>query len=410
MSQPSLRVQPEHSDNPALRCFRLEGVIDVEAVPVLEPLYALPAGIEVELDFGAVQRVNSMGLAQLLKLFEQWQAKAIRIRVSHANRMTRMLFKMTGLERFLESESEGGLNRATSVLTGTSASPAKPRPGPTHRPASPSQRPVPTASPAPGLTSIAGGPGQSAPLLEWRVDMASAHQLNGWYFFNTYLQRRLSIPARLQLADPLLGSGERAEAPPDLLFTRPFDAVRLVTEQGYLPLAQPENQSDEVTLLARAEDRRESLQEFAGGRVVAAARDSFVYLLGRYLLDESGVPSAAMQYQFPGHEIKAVQKLLKGEAELLFMHSESYRNLSGMTRRLLKRLDHSEVQFAFHLWCLSPARADLKESLRNVLLAMSDDEHGRTILGELGLSAWVTPEAEDIAMLERIYLLYRDQD
>jgi ABC-type phosphate/phosphonate transport system substrate-binding protein len=139
---------------------------------------------------------------------------------------------------------------------------------------------------------------------------------------------------------------------------------------------------------------------------VAATRDSFVYLLGRYLLDDGGVASEAMAYRFPGHEIKAVQMLLKGEADLVFMHSENYQHLSGMARRMLRELDRSEAQFAYHLWCLSPRRSELAWPLRDYLLSMEGDEPGRQILAELGCASWVEPAAEDIALLERIFTRY----
>jgi anti-anti-sigma regulatory factor len=416
MPLPSLIIQPAPAADPARRCFRLQGVVDVDAIPALEPLYDLPANSEVELDFAAVQRVNSMGLAQLLKLFEHWQGQNIDIRVSHANRMTGMLFKMTGLNRFLKEEAPARLalaaNGATrhEVQARTSAAPA-PSALPlaersrSEREGGRNQAAPPPSSP-PALRVVTESSAPPSQSLQWRVHMQSSQQLNGWYFLNTHLQRRLSLAAHLDIADHLLGGLDRSTAPPDLVFTRPFDAVRLLARHGYRPLARPSNQSDEVTLLARADDPRPGLADFAGSRAVAASRDSFVYLLGRYLLDESGVPSESLGYAFPGHEIKAVQTLLKGGADLLFMPSENYQRLSGMTRRMLRELDHSEVEFAFPLWCLSPRRVELAEPLREFLLAMADDEAGRGILAELGCSAWVAPAAEDIAMLTRIYALY----
>jgi hypothetical protein len=271
------------------------------------------------------------------------------------------------------------------------APPVRPVPSPVQA-APPEPRPAPTE---------AGGP-----LLHWQVHMQSSQQLNGWYFLNTLLQRRLSLPARLDIADNLLGRRDRSAGLPDLVFTRPFDAVPLIARHGYRPLARPSDQSDEVTLLVRADDGRESLRDFAGARVAAAARDNFVYLLGRYLLDENGVGSDAMEYRFAGHDIKAVQMLLKGEADLLFMHSESYQRLSGMTRRMLRDLDHTEGQFAFHLWCLAPQRAELEGPLKDFLLSLAGDEQGAQALSELGCAAWVEPAPEDIEMLERIFNLY----
>lgn len=392
MTLPSLHIQPATSPDPARQVFLLQGVVDVDAIPVLEPLYAVPARTEVELDFAGVQRVNSMGLAQLLKLFEHWQAGHIRIRVSHANRMTAMLFRMTGLDRFLVEEAPA--RAAVAVNAGPVREARSIRPAAPPRPLSP----PPHAGPA-----AFGG---AARPLDWQVSMQSSQQMNGWYFLNTHLQRRLSLTARLSFADNLLGRRDAVAAAPELAYARPFDAIQLIARQGYRPLARPSNQSDEVTVLARADDSRGELAEFAGGRVVAATRDSFVYLLGRYLLDDGGVASEAMEYWFPGHEIKAVQMLLKGEADLLFMHSENYQHLSGMARRMLKELDRSEAQFAFHLWCLSPRRSELAWPLRDYLLSMEGDEPGRQILAELGCASWVEPAAEDIALLERIFTRY----
>jgi anti-anti-sigma regulatory factor len=388
------------SQNPAPpHRVRLQGVIDIDAIPVLEPLYGLPPKTAVELDFAEVQRVNSMGLAQLLKLFEHWQAHDVAIRVSNANRMIGMLFKMTGLDRFLTAQD---VPQAAAIAVNGG-------PAPEFSARTASKPVAPAAPPArPETARTAPAPGTQA--LNWQVHMQSNQQLNGWYFLNTHLQRRLSLAAHLDIADNLLGSREPSAALPDLVFTKPFDAMQLISRHGFRPLARPSNQSDEVTILARADDTRESLEAFAGSRVAATSPDNFVYLLGRYLLDENKLASGSMQYLFAGHEIKAVQMLLKGEADLLFMHSESYQRLSGMTRRLVRELDRSEAQFAFHLWCLAPQRAELAGPLRDFLLSMEGDEPGRKVLAELGCTAWVEPAQEDIDMLERIFTLYGGAD
>jgi anti-anti-sigma regulatory factor/ABC-type phosphate/phosphonate transport system substrate-binding protein len=368
--------------------LRLRGIVDISVIPVLEPLYQVPEGSEAELDFAEVQRVNSMGLAQLLKLFEHWEARRVRIYASHVGRMTGMLFKMTGLERFLVQDAAPAPAR---VANGGLAMGGGARPEPPAK-----REPAVRAVPEPQKPATAEAPGRA-----WQVQLQSNLQLNAWYFLNTYLQRRLGLAARLEIADALLGEQGQPAQEADWIFARPFDAVRLVAREGYRPIARPSDQSDEVAILARAGDGRASLAEFA-----AAAPDTFVYLLGRYLLDAGGLESGAMEYRFPGHEIKAVQALLKGEADLLFMHAESYRRLSSMTRSMVKVLDESEAGFAFHLWCLAPHRQDLAGPLREALMGMNREAEGRRILAELGYSEWVEPAPEDIAMLERIYTRY----
>jgi anti-anti-sigma regulatory factor len=99
-----LEIQPAVSTILLKQVFNLIGTIDVDSIAALETLYVLPEGCTVELDFSLVQRVNSMGLAQLLKLFEHWQKRDTQIHVSNTNRMIGVLFKMTGLTRFLAAE------------------------------------------------------------------------------------------------------------------------------------------------------------------------------------------------------------------------------------------------------------------------------------------------------------------
>jgi len=415
MSLPTLRIQSDNREASGKFRFRLQGVIDVSAVPLLEPLQALPADSEVELDFSEVLRVNSMGLAQLLKLFEHWQANDIRVGVHNANRMTGMLFRMTGLDRFLAPQEDARSVRAAnddplvrSSLSVTRKPPVQPPVPAARSTAAPAVSPA-VFAPRPAASPVAvptHAPKKSATVLNWQVYSHNPRQINGWYLLNTYLQRRLSAPAHLELADPLLLRRDRQTALPDLAFVSPFTAIEWITRHEYLPLGGPAGHSDEVAILAREEDSRGGIEDYSGALVASATADSFVYLLGRHLLDAGEIPSDALEYFFTGHEIKAVQMLLKGDADLLFLHNESHQRLSAMTRRMLRVLDQSDVRFACHLWCLAPHQVDLAEPLRALLLGMDNDRQGKEILAELGYASWVKPEEEDIGMLERIFRLY----
>jgi len=76
----------------------------------------------------------------------------------------------------------------------------------------------------------------------------------------------------------------------DIVFTNPFDATRLLMENQFSPLLHPLNQTDEVTLLVRADDPRQKISDFHGGKVITATPDNFVYLLGRFLLKKKLTP------------------------------------------------------------------------------------------------------------------------
>jgi len=387
----SLTRQPPTASEPLV--VLLEGNIDAHAAESLRALYDLQAPL-ARLDFSGVQRVNSMGLALLLKLFEHCEANGVGIQVAHANRMTSMLFKMTNLERYLTDGAKGGTSAASPKAARPApkqARPAEAAPAPAPAPARQQEAPPATLS--------------SHEKLVFLANMQNSQQLNGWYFFNTYLQRRLGRDIHLDLIHAAWDN-ELQPSSTHLVFAQPFQATRLLLQHGFHLVARPAEQADEITVLVRADDGRRTLAEFAGGKAVTDTAESFVYLLGRFLLDEGGLPSDSLNYVFTGHEIKAVRTLLNGEADILFLPTENYKSLSALTRSRLRPLDQSDSGLAFHMFCLSPACADLLPGLRATLLEMSASDKGRQVLEDLGLARWNEPEREEIDMLAMLYQRY----
>ncbi|MDD1605928.1 MAG: PhnD/SsuA/transferrin family substrate-binding protein [Methylococcaceae bacterium] len=372
-----LQIQPQPSTHALAQQFTLIGTVDIEAIASLETLYILPANCAAELDFALVQRVNSMGLAQLLKLFEHWQKQDISINVTNVNRMIGVLFKMTGLTRFLNDEQKS----APALII-------------------PNAQTSNAASIAP-IHSAASNDGK----LKLWVEAQNSYQMNGWYFFNTYLQRQLGREVHLELVHGAMGEQRSKIEQMDIVFTNPFDATRLLMENQFSPLLHPLNQTDEVTLLVRADDPRQKISDFHGGKVITATPDNFVYLLGRFLLEEEA-NTTQLDYTFSGHDIKALQMLIKGQADILFMASETYQGLSSLTRNMLRKIDHSETGFAFHLFCAAPHCAEVGKAITEVLLNMGQDSQGRQVLADLGLEGWSRPKQDEINMLVMLFNRY----
>lgn len=390
MNPASLQIQPSPSAEALSQQFTLIGTIDVNAVPALETLYVLPSNAEAELDFALVQRVNSMGLAQLLKLFDFWQKRNIRVRVTHVNRMIGVLFKMTGLTRFL---AEGEDSIAPAAAT----------------PAMPSAASSPQAAPldaAPRFSTAASQVPARQGKLKLLINAQNSQQLNGWYFFNTYLQKRLGKEVHMELAQGAIAENTNRPEQMDIVFAPPFEAIRLLRDNDFRPLLRPIDQSDEVTILARADDARAQLCEYRGVKAVTADSDNFIYLLGRFLIDENGSISKNLEYHFTGNEIKALQTLLKGHADLLFMSSKSYQGLSGLTRKMVKEMDRSETALAFYMFCIAPACEGLAKTFTEVLLDMNRDSQGRQVMADLGMEGWGNPTRDEIDMLKMIFSRY----
>jgi anti-anti-sigma regulatory factor len=93
------------ASEPGIDKFFIEGIIDARAQKLLDEL---PFKIEascVHFDFGRVRRINSMGIALLLRCFKQIRdQKHAQIRLCNVNEVNFMLFKITGI--FLLAEPE----------------------------------------------------------------------------------------------------------------------------------------------------------------------------------------------------------------------------------------------------------------------------------------------------------------
>lgn len=367
-------------------CFLLSGSIDVHALPVLESLLSLDLAEHLILDFATVQRVNSMGLAQLLKIFETLTRRGISVEIRNPNRMISMLFKMTGMQAYLEGAQKHAVPPALLQA----------------------ERPL-AAAPTPLVPAPPVSLEAEQSRLHFRVSLQSSQQLSGWYFFNTYLQRVLERAVRFEPVHGALGAHPVATpVRPDLVYAKPFDACQLILEQGYLAVARPEADTDEVSIVVRADDPRDAVSGFEGARIATATANSFVYLLGRFLLDESGMDSGACHYVFAGQEMKALQLLLNGDVDMLFMLSDNYKNLSGLTRSATRLLDESDSCFAFHLLCLAPEYHALQPRLENMLMTMKDLERGQQVLQDMHIAGWSMPAQEEMAMLIQLYTRYRD--
>jgi hypothetical protein len=232
--------------------------------------------------------------------------------------------------------------------------------------------------------------------------------MNGWYFFNTYLQHHLNREIHLELVHGAINEQDKHIHEMDIVFTKPFEATRLLLEHHFRPLLRPIDQTDEVTLLVRADDTRKNIADFQGSKVVTASSDNFVYLLGRFLLEEEkeGSSSANLDYLFSGHDIKALQMLLKSSADILCMLSETYESLSGLTKKMLRKVDQSETAFAFHLFCVAPHCAEIGNAMSEVLLNMSQDSQGRQVLADLSITGWSKPKQDEINMLVMLFNRY----
>ncbi len=373
-----LTIKPAASQEEGKYIFDCAGSIDAHAEKPLQVLRNLPSGVHVILDFDNIERVNSMGLSLLLKIFEDWEQANTQIEVRNLNRMVSMLFKITGLGRFIQG-------------SGASAS-------------APSSRKIiePTAPLHNSTEAQDSGDVSRDSKLNFIASLQSGHQLSGWYLFNTYLQRKMQRAIHFEQLHDI---DKKADF--HLFFAKPFDACAKMKEKGFVPLVRPISDPDEVVILLREDDSR-SLLDFKDKKpnVVTADQGSFVYLLGRFLCDESGLDSSGFNFVFSGNEIKSLQMLIRKKADMAFILKKTYQGLSSFSRKNVRLLDESETDFAYHLFCIAPQLKDEADKLTEVLLQMEQDEQGKQILSDIQFDGWCKPEEGELKMLQMVFNRY----
>ena len=88
----------DHKRGETLDSFTFHGNVDAHAESCLRELPALVARQAVQIDFSAAGRINSMGIALLLRCFKGIrEEKKAMITVSGLSPMHSTLFKMTGI-------------------------------------------------------------------------------------------------------------------------------------------------------------------------------------------------------------------------------------------------------------------------------------------------------------------------
>lgn len=398
----TLKIDTVIDHNVSQITLHLSGEMDVTAGTAFAQLDATQPLRKAIFDFTHVTRVNSMGLAQFMRLLEQWRCQRISMEAHHLNRTISMLFKMTGMNRYFGDTVAGSTpTSSTNPVLQTNPPPARataPRPAPLPRAAPPQLRRVARTAP----TTVAA-PVVSSNKMTFSVSLQSNQQLTGWYYLNTLLQRALDRPIAISINQ--LGANT-ALAQYSLVFAKPFDACALMTKHQFVPVVQPQDDTDEVSIIVRQADQGKTMTDFAKAKVVTAVEANFVFLLGRFFCDEYGLDSTQLHYQFTGNEITALKALLNGNADMLFMLKKNYHQLSRLSREATHVLNESETGLAYHMLLISPEYQALRLPLTQALLDLQQQDKGKQVLQDLGISGWNIPKDDEINMLLMLYNRY----
>ena len=226
-------------------------------------------------------------------------------------------------------------------------------------------------------------------------DFAPDH-ISGWFYFNTYLQRKLGIPIHLELYDSFAKQREDIrQGKVDLIYANPYDASMLVREMGFKALVRPMQKTDETVIAVSANSTVNSVEELKPGSILATTDDPDVHTMGMIMLESADLDESNIQLNTLKNYVLVAKSILKGEADVGFFLKQGYDELSELIKNEMKPLVSSQIGVIHHVILAGPTFSEYQEALTATLLAMTEDEKGKGVLQNMGLVGWELMSQED---------------
>lgn len=226
-------------------------------------------------------------------------------------------------------------------------------------------------------------------------DFAPDH-ISGWFYFNTYLQRKLGMPIHLELYDSFAKQREDIrQGKIDLIYANPYDASMLVREMGFKALVKPMQKTDETVIAVAAQSSVNSVEDLQPGSVLATTDDPDVHTMGMIMLESADLDESNIQCKTMKNYVLVAKSLLKGDADVGFFLKQGYEELSDLIKSQMKPLVSSQIGVIHHVILAGPAFQAHQEALTATLLTMAEDEKGKGVLKNMGLLGWELMSEED---------------
>lgn len=224
--------------------------------------------------------------------------------------------------------------------------------------------------------------------------------LSGWFIFNTWLQKALDEPFHLQLYDDFHSQRDAIRSDQiDLIYANPYDAAILVREKGFKPLVKPADKADEAVIAVSAESPYLQVEGLPGSIKLATTEDPDVHMMGMIMLEPADLDASSVEMHICDSYVLVAKELIKGNCDVGIFLAEAFNDLSSVIRKQLRALVNSQIQVIHHALMISPRLADRRDRLLDALLAMADNEKGKSALAALKIPRWEPVEDEEMEFM-----------
>lgn len=225
----------------------------------------------------------------------------------------------------------------------------------------------------------------------------SPERFVGWHLLNTLLQKRsdlslhLTTPASHTEQEILIEADDIA-----LIYANPFDAAKMIREQGYKAIARPIGKFDEMVIVSSANGEIKTLDDLKKDTVISMTDNHDVKLIGMRLLEAVDLTENDVKFDMVDTYQAAARAVIAGKADVAFFISEVFQTLSKLTKSQLTVLIQSDIATISHV-VLVKDNFEHGDTIKEVLLSLNQDADGQAVLKELGMSEGFEAMSEESA-------------
>ncbi|MFV0410812.1 MAG: phosphate/phosphite/phosphonate ABC transporter substrate-binding protein [Paracoccus sp. (in: a-proteobacteria)] len=221
-------------------------------------------------------------------------------------------------------------------------------------------------------------------------------EFSDWYIFNTWLQRKTSQRINLHIPITFQELQQRIEADnADMVYANPYDAAMMVRNHGFVPLARPDNLSDEIVIISKKDSPLQTFTDISSGCRIALTDDRDVRMIGLILIEPADCNEENVNFIPKKNSVAVVKSVISGEADIGFILTKSYDAFSGLVTRQLRELIRSEISVINHSLMVKPIVLEKIPNLVNILTSMHHTANGKPILDKFGINEWLPVEQEE---------------
>jgi len=222
----------------------------------------------------------------------------------------------------------------------------------------------------------------------------------GWYVFNTWLQRAIGEAMHLELYPSFEAQRAAIRADGvDLIYANPFDASMILREHGFRAIAAPAERPDEALIVARRSHPAATVKELGPGLRVAQTADPDVNTICAILLEPADIVAAELPTRTVDSYVLVARDLIEGHADIGFFLEEAYNQLSKVVTDDLHPIGRSQIHVVRHVLLAGPRLEPFALDLTTALVAMHEDERGRSIAAGIGVRRFERLDEEEIEFM-----------